>query len=290
MTGRFVDNLRFIWKSTPEFGEGFFYLSTDFGKIRVFDTKGNKPIIINVPDGPNVIEHQSSLIKELAKNYRVICFEYPGIGFSYPNIHYNYSFKDGSNLLIQLMDALKLEKVSLLFSCSNGYYAIQAAILNKDRFNHIFLSQTPSIDSMMKWSEKSIPTMLKIPLWGQLTNAIYAKKLAQIWYKYALPQHHESINQYSHIAKMSIEKGSCFCLSSLVQGFKKDKNVVLTLNEVPTTLIWGSKDFTHRNTDKESIKNHVKNCEIIDFKDCGHFPELENTKDYVQLVKERTLH
>jgi pimeloyl-ACP methyl ester carboxylesterase len=288
MTGQIIDSLRYVWDSPPQFADGFFYLDTDFGKVRVFDTKGNLPVIINVPDGPNVIEHQIPLINELSKDYRVICFEYPGLGFSFPNNKYDYSFINGSNLLLQVMDSLKLGKVSLLFSCSNGYYAIQAGIENSERFNHIFLSQTPSIESIIKWTEKSIPNVLKIPFIGQLANAIYAKKLADIWYKYSLPKNHSSRQEYTQIAKASIAKGGCFCLSSLVQGLNKDRKSELNLIGVPTTLVWGSMDFTHRKTDKHSIKNHIKNCEIIEFQHCGHFPELENSKDYVKLIKERT--
>ncbi|MCF2875235.1 MULTISPECIES: alpha/beta fold hydrolase [unclassified Tenacibaculum] len=289
MTGNIIDNLRYIWKSPPKFGEDFFYLNTDYGKIRVLDTKGNLPVIINVPDGPNVIEHQFHLIKSLSKDYRVICFEYPGLGFSFPNNKYDYSFESGANLLNQVMKILKLEKVSLLFSCSNGYYAIQAAMKNPDKFNHIFLSQTPSTEGLLKWTEKSIPSLIKTPFLGQLTNAFYAKKFAGIWYKYALPK--ESLHQlnFTEIAQTSIHKGGCFCLSSLVQGLKKDSNTLLKLNEVPTTLVWGSSDFTHRKTDKTSIKSHINNCEIIEFKDCGHFPELERTNDYVKLIKERIM-
>lgn len=288
MTGQIIDTLRYARKSLPPFSDGFFYLDTDFGKIRVFDTKGSLPIIINVPDGPNVIEHQIPLINDLSKNYRVICFEYPGLGFSYPNNKYDYSFSNGSNLLFQVMNSLKLDKASLLFSCSNGYYAIQAAIDNPERFNHIFLSQTPSIDSIVKWTKKSIPNILKMPFVGQMANAIYAKKLAGIWYKYSLPKNHESRYEYAHTARTSISKGGCFCLSSLVQGLNRDRKSELNLVGVPTTLVWGSMDYTHRKTNKESIKRHIKNCEIIEFDQCGHFPELENRKGYVKLIKERT--
>ena len=287
MTGQIIDTLRYTWKSPPQFGDSFFNLDTDFGKIRVFDTKGNLPVIINVPDGPNVIEHQIPLISDLAKHYRVICFEYPGLGFSFPSSNYDYSFDKGSKLLLQVMDSLKLSKVSLLFSCSNGYYAIKAAIENQERFNHLFLSQTPSIDSIIKWTEKSIPNMLKRPFIGQLTNAIYVNKLVDVWYKYSLPKNSESRHTYTSIARDSISKGGCFCLSSLVQGLNKDRKAELNLIGVPTTVVWGAMDFTHRKTDKDSIRKHIKNCEIIEFKGCGHFPELENTRDYVKLIRER---
>lgn len=287
MTGQMIDTLMYFSKSIPPSGAGFFYLDTDFGKIRVFDTQGHRPVIVNVPDPPNVIEHQIPLIHDLAKDYRVICFEYPGSGFSFPNSRYNYSFDHGSRLLIQVMDSLQVDKVSLLYSCSNGYYAMQAAMAHAHRFHHIFLSQTPSIDSIIRWTQKSIPGILKMPVVGQITNALFAKKFADIWYRYALPRHHQSRHAYAEMAKTSLAKGGCFCLSSLVQGLNKDRKSQLNLNAVPTTLVWGSKDFTHRKTDKTSILHHINHCEIIEFEHCGHFPELENRKDYVKLMKER---
>jgi pimeloyl-ACP methyl ester carboxylesterase len=130
--------------------------------------------------------------------------------------------------------------------------------------------------------------MLQLPFIGQLTNAIYAKKLVDNWYSLSLPKNHESKYAFAQTANNSMAKGGCFCLSSLVQGLNKDRKSALKLIGVPTTLVWGSMDFTHRKTDKETIKEHIKSCEIIEFEHCGHFPELENRKDYVRLIKERT--
>lgn len=39
---------------------------------------------------------------------------------------------------------------------------------------------------------------------------------------------------------------------------------------------------------KDTIQTNVIGAEIIEFENCGHFPELENTRDYVTLIKERT--
>jgi len=84
MTGRFVDNLIYTFKTEKHF-ENFKYLETDFGKIRMFDSGEKKPVIINVPDAPNTIEHQLYLLKQLSKNFRVVCFEYPGAHGDFEN-------------------------------------------------------------------------------------------------------------------------------------------------------------------------------------------------------------
>ncbi len=288
MTGRFIDHIVYKLKrpDPKNMGQNTFFLETNYGKIRILDTKENKPIIINVPDGPNVIAHQINLVKQLSKNFRVICFEYPGLGMSYPNKYYDYSIESGSSLLLEIMNILKLEKVSILFTCSNGYYALNLAEKSPERINHIFLTQTPSIPSIVAWTKKSIPSILEIPIIGQTVNKLIPKKIATTWYKYALPKDNED-SSFTENALTAIHHGGCFCLSSLVQGLKKDANKELTVADVPVTLVWGAKDFTHRNTDKYSIREHIKACEVIEFSNCGHFPELEDTKKMVKLINER---
>lgn len=289
MKGNFIDNMIFALKSIPSLGRDFIFLDTDYGKIRAFDTRENKPVVINVPDGPNSIEHQLPLIDALSKNHRVVCFEYPGIGFSHPNSNFDYSFKHGTGLLMQVMDLLDVSTAILLFSCSNGFYAINAARCHPERFRHIFLSQTPSINSMNSWTDVNIPKALKIPIVGQIVNSVSSKKLAQIWYRTALPKDSIQKQGFINTSHKCLDRNGCFCLSSLVQGLSAEKNTAMDLTAVPATLVWGAKDFSHRKTDRNTIRNHIPNCEIIEFGNCGHFPELEETESFVQLIKERTL-
>lgn len=287
MKGDFIDRFRCSFKrGHSNLKSNYALVSTDFGKIRVFDTKENKPVIISVPDGPNVIEHHENLILKLSKDFRVICFEFGGIGKSYPNSRYDYSFEKSSQLIINLMDVLKIERATLCFSCSNGFYAIKAAELFPERIQKLFLSQTPSITAMVNWTDDNIPSILRYPVIGQIANSFLEKRLAKLWYKYALPKETDN-SAYIDTAISSINNGGCFCLSSLVQGLEKESLSKLKVLEVPATIIWGKKDYTHRKTNNKSILEHLPNCEIVEFENCGHFPELENTNRYVELVKEQ---
>jgi len=287
MIGNFIDTFRTRFKTGhANLKRNYAIILTDYGKIRVFDTKENKPVIIAVPDGPNVIEHHENLILKLSKDFRVICFEFGGFGKSYPNSKYDYSFDKSSRLIINLMDILKIERATLCFSCSNGFYAIKAAELFPERVKHLFLSQTPSITAMANWTDDNVPNMLRYPVIGQIANSFSERKLAKIWYSYALPKETNN-STYVKTAITSLNNGGCFCLSSLVQGLAKERMSKLNVLEVPATIIWGKKDYTHRNTDNKSILEHLPNCEIIEFENCGHFPELEDTNRYVGLVKNK---
>ena len=287
MNGHFIDTFRVVFKRKYHpLNSNIKFVHTDFGSIRVFDTQGNKPVVLNVPDGPNVIEHHEHLITTLSKHFRVICFEFPGFGFSRPSFKYDYSLDKSYHIILSLMDTMNIERATLAFSCANGFYAIKAAQMAPERFTYLFLAQTPSMHSMKSWINKTIPKTLSTPVIGQLANTLLEKKFANNWYKYALPKGTD-ISDYQNKALSSLKNGACFCLSGLVQGLSKDLMAVLNTVEVPATLIWGRKDFTHKKTNPKSILDHLPNCEIIEFADCGHFPELENTSNYVKLLNER---
>ena len=267
-------------------GEHMEFVSTSFGEIRVFDSGGSKPVMLNIPDGPNVIEHQLELIKVLSKNFRVVCMELPGVGFSYPTSKYDYSINQAAELIIEVLDEKSIDRFTFTASCGNGFYAIRLAQKYPERVSHLFLAQTPSIGAMDKWTEKSIPKLLMKPVIGQIANALGEKKFASIWYKYALPKGADKA-PFTKTAVDSLNRGGCFCLSSLVQGFQQERHRPLVMNGVLATLVYGSSDFTHRKTDFNSIHEHVPNCEVIEFSGCGHFPELENVSDFARLVNER---
>ena len=287
MNGKFIDVLRTRYRKGYALNHpNIRLIETNYGKVRVLDTGENKQVIINVPDGPNVIEHHEQLIKKLSVNFRVVCFEFPGFGFSYPTPQFDYSLENSARLTLELMDILKIDRAALSFSCSNGFYAIKTTEIAPDRFTHLFLAQTPSLSAMHKWVEHTIPKIITVPVIGELTNSLMEKKFAHSWYKFALPKGAD-LSQYRKIALHSLNNGSCFCLSGLVQGLSKDMNSALESLEVPSTLVWGKKDYTHRHTNPKSVLEHVNTCEVIEFEDCGHFPELENTALYVQLINER---
>jgi len=287
LSGNIIDAIRLdIRRPKHHWPENIRLIDTKYGQIRIQDTGGRKPVIINTPDGPNVIEHHQQLIASLSKNFRVVCFEFPGVGFSYPSKLYRYSFDQCAELILDLMTLLKIDTASLAFSCSNGYYAIKVAERAPDRFNHAFLAQTASLPAMMAWGESTIPKILKIPVVGQIACSLAEKKLAHTWYKYALPKNCDA-HDYREKALMALGTGGCFCLSSLVQSIARDRNHPLNNTGVSTTLVWGNNDYSHRMTDSKSLLKHVPQCEIVTFDGCGHFPDLERTHDYVRLIHER---
>ncbi|MGB0839275.1 MAG: alpha/beta fold hydrolase [Chitinophagales bacterium] len=285
-----IDALRFgmsfgkkIWKTHPDME----MISLSNGKLRVLDTKAGKTSLVIIPDGPNIIEHHFDIIKQLRKQYRVIVFDLYGFGFSIHNGNYDYSFAKTNLLINELLDLLHIQRTNLVLPCANGFYGIAYAHAHTEKVNHLLLLQTPSLDEMGKWSNRIVPSYLKKPFLSQMLMPFMEKKFANKWYDYALPKGTDR-KPYQDIAVEGIKNGGNFCLCSLTQGLAMQYGTSWELDSaMPVTLIFGDKDFTHKTTDFESILSYHKGIDIIRFEGCGHFPDLERTPQFLQIVKDK---
>lgn len=290
--GHIIDSIRHVLRSPSgeviaSWSDDTNMLDTDVGKIRVKDTGGNKPNLVMVPDGPCVIEHFESLFAELSPHFRVICFDMPGLGFSYPKLGYDFGLDESTKIVVSVLDALNIERATLSFSCVNGYVAIAVAKKFPERVSRLVLAQTPSLHTMKnQWVHRNIPKPVQIPYIGQIINAVMSKQFASKWYDVALPRNSPYKEGFVSHALSALHSGSCFCLASIVQGMISTSDNELNGIDVPTTMVWGNKDWSHKNTNFVSLRDHVPHCEIHEFDGCGHFPYLEQPKAFAALLRE----
>ena len=262
-------------------------LKLSIGNIRILDTKVGRQTILIIPDGPNIIEHYFSLVNKLRKVYRVIIFDLPGFGFSTHNGQYDYSFQKTNQLIIELLELNKLTRVNLVFPCAGGFYGLAFTQAYPEKVNHLLLIQTPSLGEMKKWTKRIVPNYLKKPYMSQLLMPFVENKFADNWYDYALPKGVDASN-YKSLAMKGIKSGGTFCLCSLTQGLTVEMNKNLTIDSsIPMTLVYGTKDFTHKGTNFESIQQYHSKADIIAFEQCGHFPDLEQEDRFTRLLKEK---
>lgn len=261
------------------------WLDTQVGKIRALDSGTPGPCIVIVPDGPNVIEHYVTLIAQLARSARVVCFDMPGFGFSTPRADYRHTLDEGARAVLGVMDELGIERATLAFSCANGFYALRAARIARDRVASLFLSQTPSLRAMHAWVDRVIPTPLRVPVMGQTIAWIGRRTIARQWYAQSLPRHTD-LQPYRAVAQNALSAGGCFSLASVVQGLGAGAPSDLHGVTVPCTLLWGRQDRSHTKTDPHSLRECAAHADIRSLEAIGHFPDLE-MPDYAALLSEQ---
>ena len=284
MIANALDSLLNRGASAPQAGwlPGARMLQTKRGTLRVYDSGGVGPVVLMVPDGPNVIEHHAPVIALLAPHARVVCFDMPGFGFSRPTMGYDHGLRAGAETVLAVMDALDVKEAVLHFSCANGFYALAAAQLAPQRIRRLLLCQTPALQAMRAWTQVNLPPSLRVAVLGQLINRVSRPKLAHIWYAAALPDK-AMRPAFRETAQQALAHGGCFCLAGVAQGLARAQQRDLEGVRQPVTLLWGDADKSHRHTQADSLAALVPQAQIQHFPGCGHFPDLERPQQYAEI-------
>lgn len=261
------------------------FLDTAAGRLRVADTGGPGPTVVLVPDGPNAVEHCAQVRGLLTRQgVRVVCFDMPGFGLSVPKACYTHSLDEGASLVLEVLDQLAIDSAVLAFSCANGFYALRAAQLAPARVAGLLLSQTPSLGDMQHWALRVVPKVLHFPVIGQFLGWCFRERAASRWYGLALPKGTDPAPM-RETARQAFRCGACFSLAGVVQGLlREDPQTALCPIDTPCTVVWGNGDRSHRRTEPASLLRHVPHAQVIQFRDCGHFPDLEQAQRFVGVL------
>jgi pimeloyl-ACP methyl ester carboxylesterase len=295
MNGAVVDALMTSFRRPAARKRGAFqpnvhYVQTRAAALRLSDSGGSKPALVLTPDGPCVIEHFDFLIRAFSDRFRVVCFDMPGIGFSFPIRGYRFGLAETADAIVELLDALSISRAAFAFSCANGFFAMNLAKRYPDRVSHLVLAQTPSFAGMRKWTDRNIPSLLRVPYVGQAVTAVKAEYLATRWFNRALPRGSKHKSGFVAHAQKALQAGGCFCLASLVQGMLQIQDDDTSGVQCPTLAIHGDSDFSHEHTDFRSITEPIPHAQVVRFEGCGHFPNLEQASNYVDHVQRFLIH
>ena len=249
---------------------------------------GPQPVVI-VPDPPNTLEHYDELIDLLVARggVRVICFEVPGFGLSFPrSLTFSFSAEEYTDVVVELLDRLALRDVTLVMSCIGGYVGLMAARLRPELIARLVLSQTPTVEHMIRWAKRFDRLgLLGLPMIGQAIMWLVKDPATRFWYSAALPVGAD-VARYQAPALAAQRLGGPYALASGIQAMRR-----LDLRELhgvtqPITLVWGHADRTHARTDPQSLLAVVPHARFVSFQRAGHFPDLEEPGRFVELVVE----
>jgi pimeloyl-ACP methyl ester carboxylesterase len=250
--------------------------------VRVRDV-GEGPVVVFTPDCPSVIEHYEALQDQLARERRVVCFDMPGFGFSRARSDYDFGLSHGADVVIELLDELRIEKAALAFSCANGFYALAAARSQPDRVERLVLAQTPSIAQMHVWADRQVPRVLRVPRLGQAFMRVLRRPAASYWYRMAVAKG-RSPRSLQRIADEALARGGRYELADMVQGLLPTRDAQVEGVTAPTTVIWGERDRSHGHAPPDTLLGHVPHARLVRFEEAGHFPDLELPDRYARVL------
>ncbi len=98
------------------------------------------PLVMLMGTGSTMAEWDPALLRLLARNHRLILFDYPGLGLSGP--WHGRSFDSLANVSAELMGAIGLPRADILGWSMGGFVAQRLAIDHPERVAHLILAGT----------------------------------------------------------------------------------------------------------------------------------------------------
>src|SRR5262249_42152676 len=189
----------------------------------------------------------------LAPAFRVICLDMPGFGFSYPKRQFSYTIDDQVQTITELLMHLGHGSYFLACSCGAAFAAIGIAAQRPDLVAGVVNIQAASWDEQMRWVRRvDLKGLVGIPVLGQLFLASAPNWVARKWYDAAVAEASQA-EAFAQIGSEALQHGACFCLASGLQQLRSSPPA-LSLVHLPSMVVWGAADRTHRRTDKSSSR------------------------------------
>lgn len=248
------------------------------------DAGAGAPVVLLHGSGPGVSAwtNWKRVIPELASQFRVIAPDMAGFGYTERNPELAYDIKLWVKHLIAILDALGIEKASVVGNSFGGSLALAAAARFPDRFDRLVLMGTPCDKFVMTpglragWDytpDRDVmrATMSHFPY----DPAFITDELVEDRYQASLiPGAQEGLRRL--LAKPSDEGDTP--LSGMPES------VVAGISH-PTLVLHGREDRVIPVEMGLRLGNAMPNAEFHMFGRCGHWVQAERFADFVALTR-----
>jgi len=255
-------------------------------KLRFLIRNGMSHSVVFVTDPPVPIELYEPLLQTLHPDYQVTIFEMPGYQGSLPATGFQFSFENAVRSTEHFLQSLSGGPHILVFPCVLGFIAIALAHQRPDLVKAVVAPQMPDWQGAQIWKQGRDPKgVLSTPIFGQLMLTALKRKRIQQWYDNALGKK-ELLTPFVEATITNFNQGGCFCLASGFQNALSEHQGLLSTFDGPALSVWGTADPSHAMTNPQHSRHLLSNATLFEWKDCGHFPELENPKRFSKILDE----
>ncbi|MDE1206819.1 alpha/beta fold hydrolase [Tenacibaculum larymnensis] len=230
----------------------------------------------------------------LSKKYRVIIYDHLGFGFSDKPLNYSYSLIEQTDIALLLWKKLGLHEVTLL---AHDYgTSIATEIIARNNMNllpfsikelilcngsmHIELAKLRTIQKLLKnkITGKWVAKLANQPVFNRNIRKIYVdaskvsqEELNEMWFQL----NYNNGRNVIHLLSNYINE-RYFFWHRWIGG--------LTQTQIPTKIVWATHDPIAVKAIGEQLHKEIPNNELRWLENTGHFPMLENAKEWSDLV------
>ena len=230
----------------------------------------------------------------LTKHYRVIIHDHLGFGFSDKPLNYSYSLIEQADIAILLWKKLNLENVTLLAHDYGTSVATEIIARSNQHQLKITIDQLILCNGSMHIELaklRTIQKLLKNKLTGKwvakLANqAIFNRNIRNIYFNKSKVTQQELNEMWLQI-NYNNGRNVIHLLSNYINEryFFWNRWIGALINtEIPTKIVWATHDPIAVKAIGEQLRKEIPNNKLVWLENTGHFPMLENPKEWSELV------
>jgi len=250
----------------------------------------NQPETIVLLHGTSASLHTwEGWTKALSDQYCVVSMDLPGFGLTGPYVDEStqYNSENYAAFVIQVIDHLKLDRVTLAGNSLGGKVAWRTAALHPERVSRLILVDSVGYPA----TPKHIPIgfkLAKYPVMSPILNRILPRSVVEksVLSVYADDSKvdEELVNRYY---ELTLRKGNRQALSRRLNETDDDSDQaqIKQLN-IPTLILWGAKDDLIPVENAALFHRDIRNSQLKVFDNLGHVPQEEDPLATVDVVKQ----
>lgn len=226
------------------------------------------------------------VLEPLGEHFRALAFDLLGWGYSARNDRLRYDYQLYADQLLQLLDALEIDRASLIGQSMGAGTIIRFAVQHPDRVERMVLVDAASLPNPLPLAGRTFA----LPFVGELLlgtggNAVTAKNVKDLWFydrSKVTPAYVEELT-----APMRI-KGSAWTLLNILRelDFGSQEEQVAALGELslPTLLVWGRQDKAVPLPLGQKMHEMLPGSELLIIEEAGHTPHEEHPEQFLERV------
>ena len=257
--------------------------------------RDNKEVVVFIHGLASYMPAWKKNIPILKNHFRCIPIDLPGYGKSSKD-DYPISMDFYANIIIDFLDKLKLERVTLAGHSMGGQISIFTALKYPDRISKLILASPAGFETFNEFESQILKNFMTVDL--LINNPVEQLRQNVLMNFYKMPEDAEFMIK-DRIALKNTKEFKLYCLS-IVKSLNAmlDQPVFdnLKLIKHPTLVLFGENDFLipnrelHKNlTTKlvaDSGADEINNSKLVMIPGCGHFLQFEKPDEFNKAVKE----
>ncbi len=254
---------------------------TSDGVLHIVERGAGEPLVLIHGLGASVFTFRRNLDR-LAERLRVIAVDLAGFGGSSRRVR-DYSLTAHARRLVELMDALGVERAHVLGHSMGGAVALRLASGWPQRVMRLVLVAPAPPDLMRRGAVITALLQPLFPLFGLLYHSrrFRTRTLRSAFHD---PAHmtDEVLNGYWGPSRV---RGHLAALARLMADRRKDPSLDLATVTAPTLLLWGASDTWLRPNQGERLASRLQDARLVVVPEAGHLLPEERPDAFCALVE-----